>query len=133
MREPEQKTYILDLQIHNLILVQRNTTTRDRIRRSNASIIRSRSIFWPYFRNGFVLPSISRMLFKFVYQLLMLLSRQIASRTARPSWHSPSHHLGCVTLYNCQCTACASFIKHNRLNFLEFRNHCLIFIHVIPT
>jgi len=43
--EPEQKTSILDLRIHNLILAQQNTTTRDRVRWSNAAMIRSQSIF----------------------------------------------------------------------------------------
>jgi len=43
--EPEQKTSILDLRIHNFILAQQNTITRDGVCRSNAAVIRSQSIF----------------------------------------------------------------------------------------
>jgi len=39
------KGLLLDLQIHNFILAKQNTITRDRVRRTNATTIRSRSIF----------------------------------------------------------------------------------------
>jgi len=58
--EPGQKTFIFDLRIHNFILAQRNTTTRDKVCRSNAPIIRDRSsdfifatLSFPQFLEGF--------------------------------------------------------------------------------